>query len=44
MSDEVKTDPTKFMNAHNAREIAITYLVGEKEYIESLIDTNAPNL
>lgn len=44
MPKAVKTDPTKFMNVHNANEMARKVLISEKEYIESLLDTHAKNL
>lgn len=44
MPDEVKTDPTKFMNWHNANELTRANLISEKEYIESLLDTHAKGL
>lgn len=43
MPDDVKKDPTAFMNAHNAREIAVGYMRIEKEYIEGLLETHAPS-
>lgn len=44
MPKSVKTDPVKFMNVHNANELARKVLTSEKEYIESLIEANAENL
>lgn len=40
MPDDVKTDPIKFMQTHNARELAIGFMTEEKEYIEGLLDTH----
>ena len=37
MPDECKLDPEKFMNFHNASQIARDILRAEKEYIEGLI-------
>lgn len=42
--DDVKKDPTKFMNMHNSNEMTRANLISEKEYIESLLDANAKNL
>ncbi len=44
MPNDVKTDPIKFMNMHNANQMTRDNLKSEKEYIESLLDTHAPNL
>lgn len=41
--DEVKLDPTAFMNMHNTNQMVRNCLRNEKEYIESLIETHAPN-
>ncbi len=38
MPDEVKTDPTKFMNIHNAHDLSIQFLRSELDYFESLLD------
>lgn len=38
MPDDVKKDPTKFMNLHNSHELSIDYLRSEKSYLESLLD------
>lgn len=40
MPDDVKDDPVKFMNMHNANELTRDNLRSEKEYIESLIETH----
>ena len=37
MPDQLKTDPTNFLNMHNAHQIARDILRAEKEYIEGLI-------
>lgn len=42
MPKELKTQPTKFMNYHNANEMARNILLAEKEYIEGLIEEAMP--
>lgn len=41
MPKEVKTQPTKFMNWHNANEIVRDNLRDEKEYLEGLLEIHA---
>lgn len=38
--DEVKYDPTAFLNMHNANQMVRNCLRSEKEYIESIIDAH----
>ncbi len=39
----VKSKPREFLIVHNANELTRNVLQSKKEWIESLMDTNAPN-
>lgn len=41
MPDELKTQPTKFMNRHTANELTRNNLRDEKEYLEGLLEIHA---
>lgn len=41
--DDVRTDPQKFLIVHNSYTIAAEHLKDMKEYLQGLIDTNAPS-
>lgn len=41
--EEVRTDPLQFLIVQNSYTLAAKTLISEKEYIEGLIDANAPN-
>lgn len=40
MPDELKTDPTKFMNMHNANQMTRDNLINERDWISDLLDTH----
>lgn len=44
LPDEVRTDPQKFLIMSNSYTMTADNLRAEKEYIQSLLDTHAPNL